>query len=125
MLAGAVIIAPTRLAFSFGDAAYAPAVFNASKASVSFIAKFVDGSSSRGWLALGSAAWQHIKGRQLVSLEVTRGAQKHTYSSAQLNALRRDHPVGEELWVIGEHGVTLDDRRDINTVRKRVVETHQ
>jgi hypothetical protein len=115
----------TRAVFALGDPAYAPVILNASGAPVSFVASFTDGRSSSGSLPAGSDAWQRIKGRHLVSLQVVRAGQKHTYSFAQLDELRRNHPVLEELWVIGERGLTLDDRRDINTVRKRVARTHQ
>jgi hypothetical protein len=114
-----------RAVSALGDPAYAPCILNGSGAPVTFVAKFADGSSSPGAFPSGSAAWQRIKGRHLASLEVDRAGHKRTYGSSVLDEIRLHHPVREELWVIGQSGLTLDDRRDINTVRKRVAGTHQ
>jgi hypothetical protein len=111
------------VAFGFGDPAYTPVIFNATDAPIRFIATYSDGRSSPSSLPPGSDAWQRIRGRQLRSLVVFRGAGKRTYSASALDQLRASQGVHDEVWVIGEHGLTLEDRRDINIIRKRVVKT--
>src|ERR1700730_11666903 len=86
-----------RAVFALGDPAYAPCILNSSGASVTFVAKFADGSSSPGALPSSSAAWQHIKGRHLASLEVDRAGHKRAYASSMLDEIRLHHPVRQEL----------------------------
>jgi hypothetical protein len=121
--ASGVVAADVSVAFN--GPGYTPAIFNASDGPIRVVERFADDSSSPASLPTDAAAWQRIRGRQLVSLEVVSAAQKHTYGLAQLDQLRRDHPVRGELWVIDNHGITLHESRDIDTLRKRLARTHQ
>jgi hypothetical protein len=105
--------------FALGDFAYTPCILNGSGLPIRYVATFTDGTSAPGSLPPASAAWQHIRGRQLRSLVVDRGGAKHTYGASALDQLRREQTVANELWVIGEQGITLEDRGQIETVRKR------
>src|ERR1700730_1363276 len=101
------------------DPDYGPVIANGYGASGTLRAMFSDGKHSDGVLPSGSAFWQRVEGRRLVSLTLTLPARaERTYGASALDRLRRATPLKEELWVVSDTGIRLEDLHRIAAVRK-------
>jgi hypothetical protein len=98
-----------------------PCIVNGYTVPITLHAAFADGKDSDANLPPGSAAFQGIEGRHLMSLDILAGgAARRRYSVATLNQIRARHPVTEELWIVSPQGLRLADFRSVAALRKEL-----
>jgi hypothetical protein len=104
------------------DIFYGPCIANAYARPATFKASYANTRPVDAILPSGTIFWQRAPGQHLVALAFTADGDHRAYTAAALDRVRAEHPVTQELWIIGPQGLKLEDLHDIREIRKRLPE---
>ena len=104
------------------DMFYGPCIANAYASPATFKASYANSHPVDATLPSGTIFWLRAPSQHLVALAFTADGEHRAYTTVALDRVRAQHPVTEELWIIGPQGLKLEDLHNIREIRKRLPE---